>query len=201
MQLKGKTALITGATSGIGKAIKKILENEGVKCINASRSNGYDFTDVYDIEKAMKLTNVDILINNVGGGGTWSSEYANDVLCKNLWSTIQLTTSYLKHKRKWGRVITISSIYGKERGPNEIFTAAKAGQIAFMKSLSGKYKGITFTSICPGHIEVGKTFPDKPKIIGSPSDIANVVSFLCSNKANHINGASIIVDGGASHSF
>jgi 3-oxoacyl-[acyl-carrier protein] reductase len=111
-----------------------------------------------------------------------------------------LTNEFVEHKNK-GRVITISSIYGKEKGENPGFCAAKSAQIAYMKSMAGKYNKITFNTICPGHIDVGKPFPDNPKVLGKPKDVANLVVFLCSDKARHINGATITVDGGESHSF
>ena len=120
---------------------------------------------------------------------------------KNYGIAVELTTKFLLQDLKWGRVITISSIYGKEKGHNPYFTAAKAAEIAYMKTLAGQHKGITFNTICPGHTDVGRPFPDNPKIIGKPEDVANIVTFLCSELANHINGAIITVDGGASHSF
>jgi len=70
-----------------------------------------------------------------------------------------------------------------------------------MKSCSRKYDGCTFNTICRGHINVGKSFPYKPEKVGKPEDVANIVTFLCSNKASYINGANITVDGGESHAF
>lgn len=196
LNLKGKKCLITGGSKGIGLAIKKALEKEGVKVISWSRSEGIDL-----MGKIPKLPKIDILINNVGGGGTWNS--SDDIFNINYEVMGDLTVQFINQnpKRKYGRVITISSIYGKEKGPNPVFTASKAAQIAFMKSLAGKYKGGTFNTICPGHIDVGKEFPDNPQIIGKPSDVASLVTFLCSDLASHINGATITVDGGESHSF
>jgi 3-oxoacyl-[acyl-carrier protein] reductase len=122
---------------------------------------------------------------------------------KNYGVMKDITLEWLSNypSRRWGRVITVASIYGKEKGSNAGFTAAKAAQIAFMKSMAGVTKGITFNTICPGHIQVGKQFFDKPDIIGQPEDVANIVTFLCSEKARHINGACITVDGGESSSF
>ena len=197
--LSNKTALVTGGSHGIGKAIKKALQKEGVKVIDWSRSTGHDI-----LEWNLKMPKIDILINNVGGCGT-STDVAL-VLNKNLGTCIYLTKLFLEQKPKWGRVVTISSIFGKERGPNTIFTAAKAGQIAFMKSLAGiTNKKITFNTICPGCINTKKNIKIWAKnnnmSLGKPEDVANIVTFLCSDKAKHINGAIITVDGGDSHSF
>ena len=205
LNLAGKTALITGGSKGIGLAIKNALEKEGVICVSASRESGYDFTDPDDIDSAKELVNgIDILINNVGGGGTWTKDF-DDIFCKNYWVMQELTYTYLKKKRKWGRVITISSIFGKEKGPNPVFTATKASQIAFMKCLSGIFKGITFNTICPGLTDVGKPMDlnlvSDERNVGKPEDVAGIVTFLCSDLASHIDGACITVDGGESHAF
>lgn len=195
LELKGKTALVSGGSHGIGLAIKKALEAEGVKVISWSRSEGIDL-----LKKIPKLPYIDFLINNVGGMGT--AKDAEMIMKLNYHVMEKLTKDLLFNiEPENGRVITISSIFGKEKGHNPGFTAAKAAQIAYMKSMAGKHKGITFNTICPGHIDVGKPFPDKPTIIGKPEDVAEIVTFLCSDKAKHINGAVITVDGGASHSF
>ena len=200
LKLKDKKALITGGSRGIGLAIKKSLEKEGVKVDIVSRTKGIkmDLSWKYPNIKC----NYDILINNVGGKGTVSREQS-EIMTMNYENMVNFTEECLPYmaKNKWGRIITISSIFGKEKGHNPGFTAAKAAQIAYMKSLAGTVEGITFNTICPGHIDVGKKFPDKPKIVGKPEDVANIVTFLCSDLAKHINGATITVDGGESHSF
>ena len=202
LNLKGKSALVTGGSKGIGLAIKKALEKEGVKVISWSRSEGQDL-----MKEIPKLPKIDILINNIGGGGTWHRKARMDVMKKNYGITASLIINFLGQPHiqqsfdSSGRVITISSIFGKEKGGNPYFNASKAAQIAYMKCMAGKYNDITFNTICPGHIDVGKEFPDKPEVIGKPEDVANIVTFLCSDKAKHIDGACITVDGGTSHSF
>lgn len=199
--MEGKVVVITGASKGIGKAIKIQLEKEGYIIINISRTSGFDLMKSRDLEKAGNIVkHADILINNVGGMGNCEFKDFVDCIKKNLLVTMYLTEQFLKVKKK-GRVITISSIYGKEKGHNPWFTAAKAGQIAFMKTLAGTYKNITFNTICPGHIDVGKPFLHKTKYLGKPEDVASLVSFICSEKAKYINGACITVDGGESHSL
>jgi 3-oxoacyl-[acyl-carrier protein] reductase len=199
-------AVITGGSHGIGLAIKKQLEKQKIKVTDWSLETGWDLMNLGHIvcaEDCMK--NYDILINNVGGMGTCKPEDANDCMKKNYGITMKLTRAFLKKKRKFGRVITISSIYGKEKGPNPYFTASKSAQIAFMKSLAGKYKGITFNTICPGYINTKKEikrYANKVNApIGKPEDVANLVKYLISNKANFIDGAVITCDGGYSKSF
>ena len=150
-------------------------------------------------EEKINISKYDILINNVGGMGQGNTHH--QAMNMNYDVMVDLTESFLNSRKKKGKVITIASIYGKEKGHNQYFTAANSAQIAYMKSMSGKYTGVTFNTVCPGHIDVGKQFPDRPKIIGKPEDVANLVTFLCSDNAKHINGACIVVDGGESHSF
>jgi len=205
LNLKGKKAIVTGGSHGIGLAIKKALEAEGVKVISWSREEGQDLMRALDLVDLSKLLEVDILINNIGGMGTCAREDADDCIFKNYRITQLLTDFFLAKDRTWGRVITISSFYGKEKGPNPYFVASKAAQIGFMKSIAGKHDGITFNVICPGCINTKpsiKEFAQKNKLsLGEPEDIANIVTFLCSNKASHINGAIITCDGGDSHAF
>ena len=205
LKLSGKSAIITGASRGIGLSIKTALEKEGVICVSLSRATGYDFTDPDDVAKATELVDgVDILINNVGGGGTWTKDF-DEIICKNYWTMQELTNEFIKCNKKWGRIVTIASFYGKEKGPNAVFTATKAAQIAFMKCLGGKFKGTTFNTICPGIINTTKSnkdFAKKNKLqLGQPEDIANMALFLCSDLAKHINGSCIVIDGGDTHAY
>ena len=94
-------------------------------------------------------------------------------------------------------------------GPGFRSLSAKSlGRVGFsrMTMSTGPFQleeGITCNSISPGCIEVGKKLPIyvKKRHIGNPEDIASLVIFLCSDKAKHINGSNIVIDGGFSHSF
>lgn len=234
LNLKGKYALVTGGSHGIGRAIALELANE--KCnvaicarnedrlervVEEIKNKGVegigivaDVTYKLDIEKIINKIidswkTLDILVNNIGGGGSWGTETYEEfdewetVYEKNAGASRKFTMSFLPYMKKqnWGRVITIASIYGKEAGGRPWFNMANAAEISLMKNLAGKYEGITFNTICPGHIDVGKPIPDNPTIVGKPEDVSGIVAFLCSNKAKHINGACITVDGGESKSF
>ncbi len=208
LELQGKKALVTGGSKGIGKAIVNSLLQEGVEVTVVSRTEGMKI-DVETGSLDAIPRDFDIVINNVGGGGRWGTEEYESfkewdmVYKKNAGIATQLTMKclpYMKNK-KWGRVITISSIYGKEAGGRPWFVMAKAAEIALMKSLAGKYEGITFNTVAPGYIDVGKPIPEQPKFLGKPEDVASLVAFLCSDKAKFVNGACITVDGGESRSF
>ena len=240
MDLKNKTALITGGTKGIGRAICLALAREGCDIFSFSRNEenndnlelelrnlglggSYisfqsDAINDGDSVELMRRHDIDILINNIGGGGSWKNYW--EVMKINYKLTVQFTELVLENmaERKWGRVITIASVYGKEAHANPYFSAAKSAQIAYMKSMSRKRyvrKGITFNTISPGVISCGHSyeknkdtdkFKDMVKVtpmgrIGKPEDVANVVKFLCSEEASYINGANIVVDGGQSVGF
>jgi 3-oxoacyl-[acyl-carrier protein] reductase len=217
--------------------IKETLEglrDRGVSCIGVEA----DVLVSSDIEKAVKTVftewgAVHILVNNVGGGGRWGSaiieETADnvwvDVYNKNAMTAVRFTRLVIPYMRqqRWGRVITISSIYGREGGGRPWFNMAKSAEISLMKTLAMTpylvRDGITFNTIAPGSIMIPDTGWEKEKLenpekfnklmadhfplerLGTPDEVANVVVFLCSEKASLVNGACIVVDGGESKSF
>jgi len=258
LKLKGKYALITGGTHGIGRAIALGLADEGCnvavfsrdkerveKTVSELKTKGVDCLGIQadvmietDIKKVMENIidewgTIHILINNVGGGGRWGSEIVEEtkeevwleVYNKNALSAIRFTTLAIPfmRKQKWGRVVTITSIFGREAGGRPWFSMAKTAQTALMKALAKKdylvKDNITFNSIAPGAVMIPDTgwekmLKENPKELeefiknelplgrlGTPEEIANAVVFICSEKASLINGASIPIDGGQSNSL
>lgn len=250
LQLAGKTALVTGGSRGIGLAIAKALAAEGVSLCLCARDEGNlhwvaaeirqqygtkvvtGTVDLQDRPQASwlagyairMLDRVDILVNNVGGGGRWSSPSIVDsydgvwkeVFAKNVVPMGILAKSVLPGMiaNDYGRVFTVSSIYGREAGGRPWFAAAKSAQIAAMKSLSRDVDlvqhGITFNVVCPGATDTGHWSQEEldalvPTLplgrLGTPEEVANVVAFLASPLASYVNGACICVDGGESHAF
>ena len=191
-----------------------------------------------DIERVMKTVTgswgtIHILVNNVGGGGRWGSDEVEntpedvwlDVYNKNAMAAVRFTMKVIPfmRKQKWGRVVTVSSLYGREGGGRPWFNMAKSAEISLMKTLGMRpalaRDGITFNSVAPGAIMIPDTGweeeqrrnPKKFKDmldsqfplgrLGTPEEVANVVVFLCSEKASLVNGASIPVDGAESRCF
>lgn len=258
LNIKGKYALITGGSHGIGRAIALALAEEGCNVAICSRNKDRiketikelskkkiqcigiisDVLVLSDIEKVIKTIinswgTIHILVNNVGGGGRWGNENIEDtseqvwidVYNKNVLAATRFTMRAIPYmrKQKWGRVVTITSTYGKEAGGRPWFNIAKAAQTAFMKNLALKKEfvrnNITFNSVAPGCIMIPDTGweleqkkdPEKfEKMLdekyplgrfGTPEEVADIVAFICSEKASLINGASILVDGGESRCF
>lgn len=257
--IKGKNALVTGGSHGIGRSIALRLAEEGCNVAICARSEtqlqetrseiagagevnclavAADVTQAGDVQKTMQVIEdswgrLDILVNNVGGGGRWGSEIAEEtsesvwieVFKKNALAAIRFTLAAIPMMRRhnWGRVITITSIFGREGGGRPWFNLAKAAQTSLMKNLAMQpylaRSGITFNSVAPGPIMISDTGWDEQRKkdpeafrrmverdlvlgrLGTPEEVADVVVFLCSERASLVNGASIVVDGGQSRAF
>lgn len=253
--IKGKVALITGGSRGLGRQSALALANEGVnvaicargeETLNQTaaelRATGVNVaafvadlsTEQGAIDLAGKveaeLGSIDILVNNVGGSLGTSDLVASSlddfhmVMDANLWSAVAL----MKHvvpgmqERGWGRVINISSIYGREYGGTAPYMTAKAAMIAASKhtAMTVAKDGVTVNSIAPGSIlfdggswdrfqqsntpEQVAEFIDRNLPMGKfgwPEPIGASVAFLASQQADLITGACLNVDGGQSHNL
>ncbi len=163
-------------------------------------------------------SNIDIVVNNAGitrdkffhkmAPEDWST-----VINTNLNSMFNITRSVIEKMRakKFGRIISIGSINGlKGQVGQSNYSAAKAGIIGFSKAiaLENANKGITANVIAPGYIATDMVKKIDPKILetivsqipigrlGEPDEIGSLVSYLASDKASFITGATLSINGG-----
>ncbi len=238
-----KTALVTGGSRGIGKAIalelgksfnvivgyssskdsgEEVVE-EIVKSGGTASTVEINVTNIESIEKAFtaiekEYGGVDVLVNNAGITKDnilprLKEDDWNDVIDTNLSGSFRTSQRAIKHmmKSKWGRIVYISSIVGMMGNQGQAnYAASKAGLIGLSKSIAKEMgsRNITSNVIAPGYIDTDMTafLTDEQKDniieqlsvkrIGKPEDIANIVSFLCTNESEYITGQVISVDGG-----
>ncbi|WMJ78147.1 MULTISPECIES: 3-oxoacyl-[acyl-carrier-protein] reductase [unclassified Sedimentibacter] len=239
-----KTAIITGASKGIGAVIASRLNELGYNLVLNYRSStscmeelisNFSNKDteniivqcdisVYDdakklIDSAFKeFGSVDVLINNAGITKDnllplMTEEEFDKVIDTNLKGTFNCCRHIAKRmlKQKHGRIINVSSVVGLAGNAGQVnYSASKAGVIGMTKSMArelGK-KNILVNAIAPGFIQTEMTdkIPDNIKAemmkniplqrLGQPSDIADAVEFLISDKASYITGQVLSVNGG-----
>jgi len=258
LNLKSKRALVTGGSHGLGLGISLALAREGCdvaicartqpaldEAVSRLQSFGVSAfgvqADVSNPEHIIRVVDaavdslggIDILVNNVGGGGRWGSENVEDtsedvwtdVYDKNAMAAVRFTRLVIPYMREngWGRVVTIASRLGKEGGGRPWFNMAKSAEISLMKTLAiTPYlarDGITFNSVAPGAMMIPDTGWEKEALadpeafkarldaefplgrLGTPEEVADVVTFVCSEQASMLTGACLLVDGGESRSF
>ncbi|EKD38527.1 MAG: hypothetical protein ACD_75C00703G0002 [uncultured bacterium] len=203
------------------EAIVKQIEGMGrkalcVKCDIAS------FAEAEAVVKAALETfgKIDILVNNAGmnwDGVCWkmTEEQWDRVLEVNLKGYFNFTrhTAPLLKEQKSGRIINVTSINGmRGKFGQSNYSASKAGIIGYTKAVAKELGafGVTVNAVAPGLIETAmlKDSDARDKIIdlamaeivlkrvGQPEDLANVIAFLASDKARHVTGECIKVDGG-----
>ncbi|MCZ6636352.1 MAG: SDR family NAD(P)-dependent oxidoreductase [bacterium] len=243
--LESRTAIVTGAGQGMGRACALALADLGARLVindldsekaekTASdlRDRGHetlavqaDITDAAAVHALIAQTNerfgdIHILINNAGilyptkvidiEEPEWDR-----VIAVNLKGTFLCSQAVLPSMQKanWGRIVNFSSTAGKNISTvgGAHYTAAKAGVLGFTRHLAREVapNNITVNAVCPGLIdtEMVRSTIDKDRTrayansfpinrLGRPEEVADLVAFLCTDKAAYITGASLDINGG-----
>ncbi len=238
--LSGKSALVTGASGGIGGAIARVLHEAGAKVVVAgtrrpalealAESLGdrtaivtADLGDAAAADALVKAAEeatggIDILINNAGLTRDTLALRMKDedwqrVIDVNLTAGFRLARASLRGmmKRRWGRIIAITSVVGQTGNAGQAnYAAAKAGMVGMSKALAAEVasRGITVNCVAPGFIATAMTdvlsVEQRERIeaavpvgrIGTPEEVASCVLFLASDEARYVTGHTLHVNGG-----
>lgn len=243
--LAGRTILVTGSTSGIGKAIalsfaaqgcrimvngidgKAAMESAreemlaaGAEMVAGSDHNLLQPEAANDLvaQTAEGLGGLHILVNNAGinrDGVIWkmTEEMWDQVIATDLkgYFNYVRAAAPVMRAQKYGRIINITSINGlRGKFGQSNYSAAKAGIIGLTKAVARELgrSQVTVNAVAPGLIETDmmKNAPEDVKQralsetvldrLGQPEDVADVVAFLASDRAKHVTGEVIRVDGG-----
>jgi len=227
LDFKGRTAVVTGGLQGIGAAIVKRLEASGAKVLVwdvAAKKYPVDVSDASAVERAAakalaELGKIDVLVNNAGIAGlnVPTAEYPVEewerVLKVNLTSQFLCCRAVAPHmvKRKYGRIVNIASIAGKEGNPNAVaYSASKAGVIALTKSLGKELAqtGVLVNCVTPAaaktaifdqmtkqHIDYMLSKIPMNRFV-TVDEIASLVSWLASEDCSFSTGAVFDISGG-----
>ena len=215
---KDKVVIVTGGANGIGRCIADEFRSQGAMVHVIDKQEGEHF--VGDISKKEVLEafanevlgkhgKVDVIVNNalplMKGIDECTYEEFQYALSVGITAPFYLVKLLKEHLAEGASIINISSSRDRMSQPQtESYTAAKGGIAALTHALSVSLAGkARVNSISPGWIDTAYTVYEGPDAtqqpagrVGNPMDIANMVLFLCSNKAGFITGENISIDGG-----
>jgi 3-oxoacyl-[acyl-carrier protein] reductase len=238
--LTGRVALITGASGGIGGAITRALHGQGAAVALAGRNRSAlealsaslgartvvleaDLADPGAAEALVKgteavLGSLDILVNNAGLTRDtlllrMKDEDWQTVIDVDLTAAFRLTRSAIRGmlRRRWGRVVSISSVVGATGNPGQAnYAAAKAGLAGLTKAVAAEVaeRGITVNCVAPGFIATAmtETLTEAQRAailgrvpagrLGTGEEVAACVAFLASAEAAYVTGQTVHVNGG-----
>ena len=215
---KERVVIVTGGANGIGRCIADEFRSAGAIVYVIDKQEGEHFVgdisqkevlESFAAEVLSKHDKVDIIINNalplMKGIDECSYEEFQYALAVGVAAPFYLVKLFMPHLAKGASIINISSSRDRMSQPQtESYTAAKGGIAALTHALAVSLAGrARVNSISPGWIDTSYTAYDGADAtqhpsgrVGNPMDIANMVMFLCSDKAGFITGENICIDGG-----
>ena len=221
MNFKDKIAVVTGGAQGIGRCIAEEFLKAGAHVCVIDKQPGNHFVgDIADKqvlerfarEVIQKYGRVDYLINNalplMKGIDDCSYEEFQYAMSVGVTAPFYLSKLFSPYFAEGAAIVNISSSRDRMSQPQtESYTAAKGGIAALTHALAVSLAGrVRVNSISPGWIDTIGTVYEGPDAtqqlvgrVGNPMDIANMVLFLCSDKATFITGENICIDGGMTH--
>lgn len=218
MKFKDKVVVITGGAQGIGRCIAEEFQKSGAQvCVIDKQAGAHFVGDISDKDTLERFANeviekygrVDFLINNalplMKGIDDCSYEDFQYALSVGVTAPFYLAKLFVPYFAAGASIVNISSSRDRMSQPQtESYTAAKGGIAALTHALAVSLAGkVRVNSISPGWIDTNYTVYEGPDAVqqpagrvGNPLDIANMVLFLCSEKAGFITGENICIDGG-----
>ena len=215
---RDRVIVVTGGASGIGKCIAEEFRKQGATVHIIDKAPGDHYVgdiahkavlEAFAAEVIGQHGKIDVLVNNalpiMRGIDECSYEEFSYAMAVGVTAPFYLAKLFAPHFAPGGSIINISSSRDRMSQPQtESYTAAKGGIAALTHALAVSLGGkVRVNSISPGWIDTAYTVYEGPDAtqqpagrVGNPMDIANMVLFLCSEKAGFITGENICIDGG-----
>ena len=227
--IRGRTAVVTGSSRGIGAATARVLEAEGARVVHVSRGAGIDVTAPDAAQRIDEAAGapVDILVNNAGTSivraladltdDDYREQYELHVM-----APMRLMRAFAPGmaERGWGRIVNVTSSSAKRPSSSNVaYSVTKAAQQSLSRAFADHYAGtgVLVNAVAPGATATELWMAEggmadqmggreaaierqRGRIplgrFGEPQEIADVIAFLCSERASNVTGAAWSADGG-----